>query len=117
VQDSKLLGKTEKVHRRLQRGETVKRGGIKSDEAYLLHPCREIAKACRVADRTIRMWMLKHGLPVFHLPDGSLATTLGLIDEWAKARRARQLAQPISASSRGPRYGADRFAVRSREVA
>lgn len=78
----------------------------------LLHPCKRIATACGIAPRTVRMWMLKHAFPVFHLPTGRLATTVGMIEEWARERRAKQLAMPCSNGKGRPRYGDERFAVR-----
>ncbi len=53
---------------------------------FFLHPCRVIAETCGVSTRTIYRWIRVHGLPVFHLPDGALCTTLTFLNNWARDR-------------------------------
>lgn len=57
----------------------------------LLHPCRSIQRALGVCEHTVWWWAKKYGLPVFHLPDGQLATTVGMIETWAQERREEEM--------------------------
>ena len=66
----------------------------------LLHPCRQIQQALGVGMTTVYWWAKHYGLPIFHLPNGHIATTVGLLEAWAKEMRAEELA-------RGPVYKRD----------
>jgi hypothetical protein len=57
----------------------------------VIHPCRNIEIALGVSERTVYWWAKTYGLPLFHLPDGQLATTVGMIEEWARERRQDEL--------------------------
>lgn len=72
----------------------------------LIHPGKNIAKALNIGLRTVRNWRERYGFPVFHLPDGQVATTVGMIEAWAEERRNTQLAEPTNGQRRGTRYAA-----------
>ncbi len=59
----------------------------------LLHPCRQIQQALGVSENTVYWWAKHYGLPLFHLPNGETATTVGLIEQWARERRADELSR------------------------
>jgi len=67
----------------------------------LIHPGKNIARALNIGLRTVTSWRAKHGFPVFHLPDGQVATTVGMIEAWAEERRKKQLAEPTNGRRRG----------------
>lgn len=68
----------------------------------LIHPCRNIAKTLGVSEKSVWWWSKHYGLPTFHLPDGQLAITVGLIEEWARDRRQDEVR---TCSLRGTRKG------------
>lgn len=76
----------------------------------LIHPCRNIQVALGVSEKTVWWWSKHYGLPTFHLPDGQLAITTGLIEEWARERRLDELRKsPPRGERRGGQHTAERF--------
>ena len=58
------------------------------------HPCREIAEACKISERSVYRWVKYHHLPVFHTPSGALATSVGLLEQWARDRVEEERSRP-----------------------
>jgi hypothetical protein len=80
----------------------------------LLHPCRSIQKALGVCEKTVYWWAKRYGLPLFHLPDGQIATTVGMIEQWAQERRHDELTRfPSQSESTLQRHGQAKFKRRS----
>ena len=76
----------------------------------LLHPCRSIQTALGVCEKTVYWWAKRYGLPLFHLPDGQIATTVGMIEKWAEERRIEELRRtPPRGESIGLRHGQAKF--------
>jgi len=59
-----------------------------------LHPCQKIAEACGISERSVYRWIKYHGLPVFHTPSGKVATSVGLLESWARERMEEELQRP-----------------------
>lgn len=76
----------------------------------LVHPARNIAKVLGVSEKSVWWWSKHYALPTFHLPDGQLAITTGLIEEWARERRLEELSRrPQRGERRGGQHDAGKF--------
>lgn len=86
-------------------------------ERRFIHPLRRIAEACGISERSVYRWIKYHGLPVFHTPSGKVATTVGLLEQWARERVDAEAARPRNSGRSGQGYeAAERLRVRLRRV-
>jgi len=86
-------------------------------DQVFIHPCRMIAKACGIGERTVYRWIKYHRLPVFHTPSGKVATSVGLLEQWARERMEREAQEPRNGG--GNRRGHEavkRWSVRLKRI-
>jgi len=57
-------------------------------ESKLIIGWKQIARHCDRSVSCVRKWDEDRAFPVARLPDGRVAITTGLIDQWLLARRA-----------------------------
>lgn len=63
---------------------------VKNESDQMIIGWRAIGTLLGVAPVTAQRWDKRHGLPVARLPDGRVATSRSLIDQWLLARRDAQ---------------------------
>lgn len=62
--------------------------------AIVIHPMANVKKALGVrSNATVWHWSKHYGLPIFHLPDGQVATTIGHLEQWARERRDAEMSE------------------------
>lgn len=78
----------------------------------LLIRCQTIADYCGVSQRTIRRWRQFHKFPMFHLPDGRLATSKPLVDQWCYGQIEEEGYEPWGAKWKRQEHTASRRRTR-----
>lgn len=71
-----------------------------------IHPLRRIAEVCGISQRTTYRWIRFHGLPVFHTPSGKVATSVGLLEQWARERMEEERQRPSNGAWKRQRHKA-----------
>ena len=51
-----------------------------------IYGTREILKYLRIAESTMHRWRKVHALPISKAPDGSLVTSVAILDQWLLSR-------------------------------
>jgi len=82
----------------------------------VIHPGSNIAHALNIGRRTVTSWVKWHGFPVFHLPDGQVATTVGMIERWAEERRQKELAEPTNGQRKRLSHPARSYRVKMKKA-
>lgn len=82
----------------------------------LLISAAKIASYCGVSQRTIRRWREHHGLPLCHLPDGRLAISQNLVDQWLEGIIEKESYQPWGARWKRQEHTAKGKRRRWREI-
>lgn len=55
---------------------------VSNDGAEVIIGARAIARYIGICERTVSSWREKHALPVAQLPDGRIAISKSLLDQW-----------------------------------
>jgi hypothetical protein len=71
------------------------------EDAEVLYGLREIAHYLRMHPATVKVWRIKHGLPIAVGPNGYYMTTKTAIARWIEACNITDLQQSASQKPRG----------------